>query len=71
VSQENLAIEIKNSRLSLKESRAILSALEKKIPLVRDLSGPVTCGLAARSIEGKEILAREGYFIRDLRDMGL
>ncbi|MDD4483812.1 MAG: ATP-binding protein [Methanoregula sp.] len=67
----NLAVEIKNRDLSLSQARGFLSALEKKIPLVKGLSGPVTLGIAARAIEGKEILIQEGYFIRDLADMGI
>jgi len=67
----NLAVEIKNLDLSLSQARGLLSALEKKIPLVKGLSGPVTLGIAARAIEGKEILIQEGYFIRDLADMGI
>jgi AAA+ ATPase superfamily predicted ATPase len=67
----NLAMEIKNRDLSLPEARAILSALEKKVPLVKGLSGPVTLGVAARTVEGKADLVREGYFIRELADFGL
>jgi len=66
-----LAVEIKNRELSLLQARGLLSALENKIPLVKGLSGPVTLGIAARAIEGKEILIQEGYFIRDLSDMGV
>ncbi len=67
----NLAVEIKNCDLSLSEARGLLSALGKKILLVKGLSGPVTLGIAARTIKGKESLIKEGYFIRDLADMGL
>lgn len=69
--KENLAVEIKNRELSLTEARALLLALEKKIPLVKNLVGPVTPGIAARAVEGKETLIKEGYFIRDLTDMGV
>ncbi|AGB01885.1 ATP-binding protein [Methanoregula formicica] len=70
-SRGSLAIEIKNRELSLFESQKILADLGKKIPRVKGLSGPVTLGLAARSIAGKEILIDEGHFIRELTDMGL
>jgi hypothetical protein len=44
----NLAVGIKNCGILLQEARTILSALEKKIPFVKNLSGPVTLGIAAR-----------------------
>jgi hypothetical protein len=66
----NLAVEIKNRDLTLSEAREILSALEKKIPLVKGLTQQTTFGVAARSVEGKDVLAGEGYFVRDLSDMG-
>lgn len=67
----NLAVEIKNRHLSLSEARSLLITLREKIPLVKGLSGPVTLGVAARTIKGKETLVREGYFIRELSDMGM
>ena len=45
-SQGNPAVEIKNRDLTFLEARGILSALEKKIPLVKGLSGPVKTGLS-------------------------
>ena len=67
----NLAVEIKNRDLTLSEARKILSVLKKKCPLVKGLSGQMTLGVAARTIEGKEVLSREGYFVRDLSDLGI
>ncbi|MFA4826244.1 MAG: ATP-binding protein [Methanoregula sp.] len=67
----NLAVEIKNQHLTESEARSLLSHLNKKIPLVKGLAGPVTLGVAARTVEGKENLVREGYFIRDLSDLGI
>jgi len=67
----NLAIEIKNRDLTLSEAREILSALEKKCPLVKGLSGQMTLGVAARTVEGKEVLTGEGYFVWDLSDLGI
>jgi AAA+ ATPase superfamily predicted ATPase len=66
----NLAVEIKNRDLTLSDVRGILSALEKKIPLVKGLSGPVTLGIVARTIPGKEKLKEEGFSIWDLADLG-
>jgi len=40
------------------------------IPLVKGLSGPVTQGIAARTIPGKEKLKEEGFSIWDLADLG-
>lgn len=67
----NLAVEIKNRHLSRPEARDLLHTLEQKIPLVKGLSGPMTLGVAARTVEGKEELIREGYFIRELSDLGI
>ena len=67
----NLAVEIKNRHLSQAEARSLLSALDQKIPLVKGLSGPMTLGVAARTVEGKDDLVREGYFIRELSDLGI
>jgi len=50
---------------------AFLHTFSQKIPLVRGLSGPVILGIAARTVEGKEDLVREGYFIRELFDLGI
>lgn len=67
----NLAVEIKNQHLSHSDARSLLHSLEQKIPLVKGLTGPLTMGVAARTIEGKEVLIREGYFIRELSDLGI
>jgi len=67
----NLAVEIKNRHLSQSDARDLLHTLNQKIPLVRGLSGPMILGVAARSVEGKEDLVREGYFIRELSDLGI
>ena len=62
---------MKNLDLSYSDARDILNALLKKIPLVKDIHGPLTLGVAARTVAGKEKLIREGYFIRDLSDLGI
>ncbi len=67
----NLAVEIKNRHLVESDARSLLHTLEQKIPLVKGLSGPVTLGVAARTIKGKEKLIREGYFIREISDPGM
>ena len=67
----NLAVEIKNRHLSQSDARGLLHTLSLKIPLVKGLSGPVILGIAARTVEGKEDLVREGYFIRELFDLGI
>jgi len=66
----SLAVEIKNRDLTLTEARGILAALEEKIPLVKGLPRPVTTGIAARTIEGAETLAAEGFYAKDLEDLG-
>jgi len=65
----SLAIEIKNRDLTLGEARAILAALGERIPLIKGLAGPVTTGIAARTIEGREELATEGFYTADLGDI--
>lgn len=67
----NLAMEIKNRNLSLSDARDILHTLEKKVPLVKGIHGPVALGVAARTVQGKDVLVREGYIIRDLADLGI
>lgn len=66
----DLAVEIKNRDLTLSRARSVLSALEKKVPLVKGRSGPVTLGIAARTIQRKEKLREEGFCICDLADLG-
>jgi hypothetical protein len=66
----SLAVEIKNRDLTLAEARGILAALEEKIPLVKGLPRPMTTGIAARTIEGAETLAAEGFYAKDLEGLG-
>jgi AAA+ ATPase superfamily predicted ATPase len=66
-----LAVEIKNRDLSEPEARAILTALQAKLPLVKGIEQPVTLGIAARTIEAKDSLQKDGYVIWDLGDLGL
>jgi hypothetical protein len=40
------------------------------ITLVKGLSGPVTRGIASRTIPGNEKLKEEGFSIWDLADLG-
>lgn len=68
---ESLALEIKNRDLSFHEARDILTLLKEKIRLVKGLTMPVTFGIAARTVEGKDELLSQGYFIRDMGDLGL
>nr|WP_281361667.1 DUF234 domain-containing protein [Methanofollis tationis] len=70
-SQGNLAVEIKNRDLTFSEARGILSALEKKIPRVKGLSGPVKMGIAARTVQGKEMLREGGFSVWNLADLGI
>lgn len=66
-----LAVEIKNRDLAKRDARGILNALHEKVPLVRGIAGPVTLGLAARRVDGKEALRQEGYRVWDCTDLGL
>jgi len=67
----SLAVEIKNRDLTLPEARGILAALEEKLPLVKGLGQPVTTGIAARTVEGKEVLRAGGFYVMDLDDLGI
>ena len=69
--QGSLAVEIKNRNLLRSEAYGLLSALVEKIPCVKGLSQPVAVGVAARTVEGKEMLRKEGVYVRDLADLGL
>jgi len=67
----SLAVEIKNRNLSLAEAHGILAALEEKLPLVKGLARPLATGIAARTVESKEVLRARGFYVMDLDDLGL
>lgn len=67
----SLAVEIKNRNLSLAEARGILAAQEEKLPLVKGLTRPAIIGIAARTVEGKEVLRAGGFYVMDLDDLGI
>lgn len=66
-----LAVEIKNRDLSRYEAYSILSSLSEKIPLVKGLVSPVATGVAGRTVDEKETLREEGFFVTGLADLGL
>ncbi len=66
----SLAVEIKNRDITLAGARRILAALEEKIPLIKGLPQPVITGIAACTIEGAEVLAAEGFYVKDLKGPG-
>ena len=49
-------IEIKNRSISRKEALAIVSDLNRKITLVKGIKHPVSFGIAARTVEDKDLL---------------
>lgn len=67
----SLAVEIKNRDLTPAEARGILAALKEKIPLVKGLPRPAATGIAARTIDDAEALAAEGFYAKDLGDLGI
>lgn len=67
----SLAVEIKNRNLSLAEARGILAALEEKLPLIKGLTIPAATGIAARTVEGKDVLRVGGFYVMDLDDLGI
>ncbi|WP_301664584.1 ATP-binding protein [Methanoculleus frigidifontis] len=69
--QGSLAIEIKNRDLTYSEALRLLATLSEKIPLVKCLPRPVATGIAARTVDEKEVLKEEGFSIVDLADLGL
>ena len=67
--RKGLAVEIKNKELTGNESRHILSLTADKVKLVREMSGmDVRIGIAARKIEDRESLEKEGFFVWELED---
>ena len=67
----SLAVEIKNRDLSLAEARGILAAQEEKLPLIKGLTIPAATGIAARTVEGKDVLRVGGFYVMDLDDLGI
>ena len=66
---DNVALfEVKWSDLSLRDSRKVLKALEKKAKLL-PLRGNYRFGIIARGLEGKEELRKEGFLAFDLIDI--
>lgn len=62
-------IEIKNCSITRKEALAIISDLNRKITLVKGITYPVSFGVAARTVEDKEMLRDEGVIIYELDDI--
>ena len=61
--------EAKWEELSRREVRGVLKDLKRKAELVKSLKSlPRRFGLIAKSVEGKEELREEGYFVFDLED---
>ncbi|QLC50119.1 ATP-binding protein [Methanolobus zinderi] len=72
INRENrkvLAIEIKNKELTGNEARRILNFTADKVKLVGELSGmDVRIGVAARTVEDRESLEKEGFGVWELED---
>lgn len=62
-------IEIKNRSISRKEALAIISDLNRKITLVKGITYPVSFGIAARTVEDKELFRDDGVIIYELDDI--
>ena len=60
--------EVEWSDLSLRDSRKVLKAFEKKAELL-PLRGNYRFGIVARELEGKEELRKEGFLAFDLGDV--
>jgi AAA+ ATPase superfamily predicted ATPase len=67
-SDRTLAVECKNRVLTEDQARDIIRRTIVNTERIPHLSRPVTCGVAARSIQGKENLQQEGFFAWDVQD---
>ncbi|WP_258084624.1 ATP-binding protein [Thermococcus thermotolerans] len=63
-----LFVEVKWKDLSEREARGILKDLKRKSKLVGLDDWEKSCGLVAKSVEGKEKLRAEGWLVWDLED---
>lgn len=66
-----LVVECKNRELTGDRALDIINMVMKKTDLIAFLTHPVTCGVAARRVMGKENLKKDGYFVWDLQDFSL
>jgi AAA+ ATPase superfamily predicted ATPase len=64
-----LAVEIKNKELTRNEAKRILNATKEKTKLIGEVAG-MECkiGIAARKIENRDEIEREGFFVWELED---
>jgi len=65
----SLAVEIKNRELSYEDTEIILKNLEVKTGMVKRLTYPVTLGIAARTVEGRDIFTNKGVKVFELNEL--
>ncbi|WP_238380667.1 ATP-binding protein [Methanolobus vulcani] len=64
-----LAVEIKNRELTINDVRNIINSTREKIKLIRGISGTdIKIGIAARKIEGRGSLEKEGILVWEIGD---
>ncbi len=64
-----LAVEIKNRELTGDEAKHILNSVAEKVKMVEGVSGmEFRTGIAARKIEGRESLEKDGFLVWELGD---
>jgi Predicted ATPase (AAA+ superfamily) len=64
-----LAVEIKNRELTVNDARSIINSTREKIKLIRGISGTdIKIGIAARKIEGRGSLEKEGILVWEIGD---
>ncbi len=64
--KNGLAVEIKNSELSMDEAMNLIEKMKEKLDLVKGLPGKMILGIAAMKVYDKEIIRSKGFYAWDL-----
>jgi hypothetical protein len=65
-----LVVEIKNKELTANDARSIINSTREKIKLIKGISGmDIRIGVAARKIEDRGSLEKEGILVWEIGDL--
>jgi hypothetical protein len=65
-----LVVEIKNKELAVNNARSIINSTMEKIKLIKGISGTdIRIGVAARKIEDRGSLEKEGFLVWEIGDL--
>jgi len=65
----SLAVEIKSRDLSYYDTEIILKNLEVKTGMVKGLTHPVSLGIAARTVEGRDVFMHKGVQVFEMDEL--